>query len=149
MANHSGHVHAQVPLEAVQEAAEGAPVPVHTCRQGVGGHALHLDQHGGQVGGVRVVAQGGDAEAAVAHDHAGDSVMGRRRGVRVPEELGVVVGVGVNEAGAHDPVGGINRLDGLGFSQVAHRRDAAVGDGHVGPEPRFARAVDHRATADD
>ena len=37
----------------------------------------------------------------------------------------------------------------LGFSQVAHRRDAAVGDGHVGPEPRFARAVDHRATADD
>ena len=31
--------------------------------------------------------------------------------------MGVVVGVGVNEAGAHDPVGGINRLDGLGFSQ--------------------------------
>ena len=46
--------------------------------------------------------------------------MGRRRGVRVPEELGVVVGVGVDEAGAHNPVGGINRLDGLGFGQVAN-----------------------------
>jgi hypothetical protein len=32
---------------------------------------------------------------------------------------------------------------------MAHRSDAAVGDGHVGPEPRLARAVDHRATADE
>ena len=35
------------------------------------------------------------------------------------------------------------------FGQMAHCRDAAVGDGHVGPEPRLARAVDHRAAADD
>ena len=114
VADHSGHVHAQVPLEAVKETAEGAPVPVHTRRQGIGGHPLHLDQHGGQVGGVRVVAQRGDTEAAVAHDHAGDPMLGRRCGVRVPEELGVVVGVGVDEAGAHNSIGGIDRLDGLG-----------------------------------
>ena len=42
---------------------------------------------------------GRDGEAAVARHHGGDTVEARRGETRVPEHLGVVVGVDVNEPG--------------------------------------------------
>ena len=48
----------------------------------------------------------GEAEAAVAEHHRGDAVPAGDRAVRVPADLGVVVGVQVDEAGRDDqPVG--------------------------------------------
>ena len=148
VADHAGHVDPEVALEAVQEVTERPPVPVQAERQGGRGHALHLDEHGGQVVGVGLVADGGDGEAAVAHDHAGDAVLAGRGGVRVPEQLGVVVGVGVDEAGADDPVAGIEGLGGLGSGKVAYGRDSPVGHANVGTHTGRSRSVDHRAARD-
>ena len=44
----------------------------------------------------------GEAEAAVAQHHRGDAVPAGDRAVRVPADLGVVVGVQVDEAGRDD-----------------------------------------------
>ena len=47
-------------------------------------------------------------EAAVAHDHGGHAVPGRAAHQLVPHDLGVVVGVDVDEARADDPAGGVD-----------------------------------------
>ena len=74
------------------------------------------------------------------------------RGQRVPEQLGVVVGVGVDEARAHHEAGGVDGVAGVLAGQAA-----GVGDGHdaatrhadVGGTAGSAGAVDQRAAADD
>ena len=73
----------------------------------------------------------------------------RRGGPGVPEDLGVVVGVGVDEAGADDLAGGVVGLDGLGAGEVAGGGDAPVGYAHVGRHAGCARAVDHRAAGNE
>ena len=64
-------------------------------------HALDLGEQPPVVVGVAGV-QRGEAEAAVAADHGRDAVHVRRRRERIPEQLGVVVGVEVDEARADD-----------------------------------------------
>ena len=91
-----------------------------------------------------------DAEAAVAHDHARDPVPARRREVAVPEDLGVVVGVDVDEAGRqHQPVE-VDHLGARRRRQLAGRRDArrcGRRDRHVGRPGRAAGPVDQRGLA--
>ena len=61
------------------------------------GHALDLRHHLERP--VHVIGpQRRQGEAAVARDDGGDPVDVRRRAVRIPKQLGVVVGVGVDEA---------------------------------------------------
>ena len=94
-------------LQPVEPAAEGCPVPVETRLQRLQRHALDPRQHAHQVGGV--LAPGGcQAEAAVAADDGGDPVQRRRAGERIPEELGVVVGVRVDEARREHQPGGVD-----------------------------------------
>ena len=65
----------------------------------------------------------------------------------VPEDLGVVVGVGVDESGTdHEPV----RVDGLGGgllegARLGHGDDPAAGDSDVGGAGGRAGTVDQRA----
>src|SRR5262249_51615590 len=76
------------------------------------------------------------------------AVPGRRRRVRVPRCLAVVVGVNVDEARRHDAAFGVDLL-GAGARDLADCRDASVPDGDIGLARLSPRAVDHRAVTDD
>src|SRR5262249_36151927 len=91
---------------------------------------------------------GRKADAAVTHHGRGDAVPGRRRRVRVPGRLAVIVGVNVDEAGRHDAAFGVDLL-GAGARDLADSSDAPVPDGDIGLARRGPCAVDHRAVADD
>ena len=86
-------------LEVLRERLE--LVPRHAHRQGVEAHVLHVLEGAGEdpdaLGPDRR-----DGEAAVARHHGGDAVERRRREVGVPEHLGVVVRVDVDEARRDD-----------------------------------------------
>ena len=60
----------------------------------------------------------GEPEAAVADHHPGHAVPARDGAARIPEELAVVVGVQVDEAGRDDAAAGI---DDLGASEASTR----------------------------
>ena len=92
----------------------------------------------------------GDGEAAVAGDHGGDAVEARRRQRRVPEHLGVVVGVDVDEAGGDDAAGGVDDRGArvLGDEVVADADDHPVGKRHIGATARRAGAVDDGSPMD-
>ena len=87
-----------------------------------------------------------DGEAAVAAEHRGHAVQRRRAGRRVPGELGVVVGVEVDEAGRHHQAGGVDL--GRAGLELVDRDDAAVAHGDVADRTGRAGAVDHEAAAD-
>ena len=68
---------------------------------------------------------------------------------RIPGDLGVVVGVGVDDAGRHDQALGIDHpVRGL-VPDPADGDHPAVGDGDVGMSPRHAGAVDDEPSTDD
>ena len=89
----------------------------------------------------------GQGEAAVAADHRGDAVDVGRRGRRVPEELGVVVGVRVDDAGRDHQPGGVE-LGAAGSATSPDLDDAAVLDADVGLPGGTPGAVDDRAGSD-
>ena len=64
-----------------------------------------------------------EAEAAVADHHRRDAVPARQRAVRVPEDLGVVVGVQVDEARRDDQAVGVEHLVGLVGADLADLGD--------------------------
>ena len=72
----------------------------------------------------------------------------RGRGRRVPEQLGVVVRVGVDHAGHDDEARGVELFGGV-VLDGADRDDASVVDTDVGDPTRPAGAVDQRAGPDD
>ena len=76
---------------------------------------------------VALVGPGrGEREAAVAHDHAGHAVPARAGAERVPQHLGVHVGVAVDEAGRDDVALGVD-LVGAPLADAADGGDAARG----------------------
>ena len=86
-------------------------------------------------------------EAAVAHDHAGDAVPARAGAERVPEHLGVHVGVAVDEAGRDHVAFGVD-LVGAPFADAADGGDAAPPDADIGAIARQPRTVDDVTVAD-
>ena len=68
--------------------------------------------------------------------------------VRVPVELGVVVGVEVDRAGGHDATAGVESLCAARADAAADHGDPAVFDANVGPEPGNAGAVHHGPATD-
>ena len=86
-------------------------------------------------------------EAAVAGDDGGDAVEATRRGVRLERELGVVVGVRIDDARRDHPPVGVE-LACAGAVDEADLGDASAVDGHVGTPPREPGAVHDDAVAD-
>ena len=94
-------------------------------------------------------AEGGQADAAVAHHHAGDALaeLGLAGG---PLEHGlVIVGMHVDEPGGQHQAGGVQAGGADGRAQRAHGGDPVAQHAHVGAEGRRARAVQHHPVADD
>ena len=87
----------------------------------------------------------GDPEAAVAHDHAGHPVPAGRGEVAVPQDLGVVVGVDVDEPGSQRQPVEVDYLGpgaGCEFPGTADRGDAVTGHRDLGGTARVAAPVD-------
>ena len=127
-------------VELVEPLAEGAPVPARAALQGGQGHAFDPRHHAHHVVGALVV-EGCDREAAVAAEHGGDTVQRRRARGRVPEQLGVIVGVDVDEPRRDDQPGHVDAPGGRLVGR-ADGDDAAVADSHVAPAGRRAGPVD-------
>ncbi len=68
---------------------------------------------------------------------------------RIPEHLGVHMGMAVDKARRHNMTLGIDGLLGALTFEVADRGDGAVGDADIGAEAGQSRAVDNRAALDD
>ena len=141
-------VHPEPALEAVEVVGEALPVP-REVTQGVDRDAFDHRHHPHHVFGV-TRREGRDREAAVAAHDGGDAV--RRRGARrrVPQELGVVVRVDVDEAGCHDQAVGVERAAGglVDRAIPPDRHDATVPHTDIGAEPGRAGAVDDGPPAD-
>ena len=149
VADHQPDVHADLALEGVEVLGGRAPRPRHALAERLEGHALDPGQHPHEVLAVGgVVGQRGDGEAAVAGEHGGDAVQRRRREGAVPEDLGVEVGVDVDEARCDDLAGGVDGALGVAVD-LADGDDAAVLDADVGAAARCAGAVDDVAAPDD
>jgi hypothetical protein len=86
-------------------------------------------------------------EPAVPADHRGHTVKRRWREQRIPEDLRVHMGVHVDEPGRDDAIGRVDHADGVA-SDGPDVHDPTAGDGHIGPAPRGARAVDDVTVAD-
>src|SRR5690606_19016987 len=103
----AGEVEPDAPApDRVEVLGEGGAVPGHAGGQRLEVHVLDVLQRAGAQ--LAVLGPGrGDREAAVPGDHGGDAVEARRRQAGIPEHLGVVVGVDVDEAGRHHAPGGV------------------------------------------
>ena len=142
MARHETGVEAETAFDSPEVFPEAAPIPGNTRFQAGHRHAFHPGKHVQQVG-CGLGAQRRDAEAAVPADNRGDAVVARGRQRRVPEYLGVVVGVDVHKARRHHAAVGIDDAPG-GFIDPAHRYDAPIADAEIAPLRR--RAGGRRAT---
>ena len=116
-------------LDGVEVLREALPLPADALGQRRAGDvldALHqLDQ-------VVLLAgpDGREAHAAVAHHDGGDAVPARRREVRVPGDLAVVVGVDVDPARGHEQALGVDLPAALAHV-AADGDDAVAVDGDV------------------
>ena len=134
-------------VDGVEVLAVGLPVPVEPLQDRGGRDVLDRLHHVGERLGLARTERR-ERHAAVAHDHRRDAVPARRAHERVPTDLGVEMGVEVDEPRRDQPP---VRLDDLGGSRrvdVAHGDDAVAVDRDVRPYGRRARAVDHCATPD-
>ena len=139
-------------VDRVEVLAVGLPVPGERVEDGVGRDVLDALHHRRERGPI-VGAAGRERHAAVPHDHARDAVPAARRADRVPGDLGVEMGVDVDEAGRHEPALGIDlastgRID-AAVVRVDDRDDHVTADGDVGDTARRAGSVHHGAVSND
>ena len=123
------------------------PFPRDTSFEGLQRHALDLGEGLGHVVPV-LGADGRQGVAAVAGNDGGHTVPGGRERQRVPAELGIVVGVRVDEAWGYDETVSIDRPMRAPPDAADVGDDAAL-DAHVGVDHRQARAVDDGAVLDN
>src|SRR5882724_551581 len=134
------------PVDGVEELGEGLPLPLdarfHRLQRDVL-RALEIADHEVPV----FLGAGREGEAAIAHDHGGDAVPAGAGPERIPEHLGVHVGVAVHEAGGDHLTFGVEDLAG-GFAYATNGRDAPAAHAHVGPVAWPTGPVHHPAVLD-
>ena len=127
-----------------------SPNDVHdqsSCSQRRQGHPFDPGHHPGQVVGVGR-SRRGQGEAAVAPDDRGHPVQGRGAGRRVPGQLGVVVGVEIDEAGGHVEAVGVDHVRAAVSSVAPTATTRPPVTATSARRAGRAGAVDHRAAAD-
>ena len=90
--------HRPQPLERVEIAAVGLPVPGQASQDRMFRNVLHGLHHAGEELPI-LVAAGREGDPAVAEQSRGDPVPGDGRHLRIPADLGIEVGVQIDEAG--------------------------------------------------
>ncbi|HSB25822.1 MAG TPA: hypothetical protein VLE94_22200 [Burkholderiaceae bacterium] len=126
---------------------EGLELPAHAALQHLERHALHLREVAHRQLAVLRPARR-DREAAVADDRGRHAQRRRRAGVRVPRELGVVVGVAVDDAGHQREAVGVDDLRGVGGQRGRDGADAPGAHGEVGADRVGTAAVVDGGVAD-
>lgn len=153
MPDHEPGVDCDAPFEGVEVLAEGGPGPVDAFLQRGERHAFDPRHHPPGVVGVLgpVGVERGEGEPAVAARDGGDAVVHGGGGVGVPEELGVVVGVRIDEAGGEDEPVGVLAGDGLfgDGPRLGDDDDPAAPDTDVGGVRGPAGAVHDGRAADE
>ena len=146
VADHAGDVDAGLQaFDGVEIAAVVFPVPRQAGEDGVLRNVLHRFHHAGEEFLVRRLA-GRKGDAAVAHEHGGDAVPAHRRQRRIPANLGVEVGVQVDEAGGDGHALGVDLPPPLALD-LAHLGDAAAFDGDIARHRLRAGAIDKLSPA--
>ena len=139
----AAHVHhPAAPVERVEVPLVALPLPLDALGQRRTGDVLHALHQPDQP----VVAVGGgrrEADPAVAHHHGGDAVPARRRELRIPGGLRVVVGVHVDPAGRHHQAVGVE-LAAAAADVAPDLGDPVTVQRDVGDERVAARPVDHQ-----
>ena len=97
--------------------------------------------------GPCVGADRGQGEAAVAHHRRRHAVPARAAPRRVPEDLGIHVGVPVDEPRGDGMALGVDLLD-AALGDLSHRGDTAVDHPHIGPERSEPGTVDDGPASD-
>ena len=138
--------HHAAPLHRVEVLGIALEVPAHAGAQRLQRHALDVGQRAQREIAVGRAARR-DGEAAVADDDGGHAERGRRRGERIPRELGVVVRVDVHDAGREDQAAGVDALP-RGAEIGADRRDASILHGDATGAGRRAETVDDERVVD-
>src|SRR6266851_741014 len=134
------------PLGRVEILREGLPFPFDSLTQHLERDPFDVDEVPRRYLAYLRTARR-DAYAAIAHDHRGYAVPRRRRDVGVPADLGVVMGVRIDEAGRDDEVRGVdNFLRALG--DLANLGDPAIRDRDIRAPRRSAGTIDHCSVLD-
>ena len=148
MPHETGHVDAlRGVVDGSQVFAERLPVERQRGIDRLNRDLFHRFQRAGQgialFGPHRCIG-----DAAVADECRGDAVPAHRAGIGVPEQLGIEMCVGINEARRYQPICGVNFAPGrLGQGPNLHNPVAAnadVGSPGVGAGPIHQRTVSDR-----
>ena len=133
-------------VEAVHVFREGFPVPAHSLAHGLQRDGLDAVHHPHIE--VPVFGAGGsEAEAALADGERRNTKPAGQRGIGVPVELGIVVGVQVYGARGHDAAAGVQFFYAATVDATANHRHPAVLDANVGADAGDASAVNDGAAA--
>ena len=147
-------------LDAHDGGADGAVADEHGGVDGgaLGGQQGAVVRHALPLAGVGLLQPVGGhgiagparrgAGTAVAGDFRGDALLDFRGGAGFNQQIGVGVGVDINEAGRNDAAGGVIFV-GSGGGQLADGRDAVAAQGDIGAHELAAAAVGHEAAADN
>ena len=138
---------ARQPRERVEVIGEALPVPFEAFGQRDAGNVLHaLHQIDQRL--LVLLADGGEAHAAIAERDGRGAVPGGRRQDGIPGRLAVIVRVHIDPARRDDPPVGLH-LAPAGTGLAADLDDAVAVDGDVALRRRRARAVNDTAAPDD
>ena len=91
----------------------------------------------------------GEAEAAVADGDRRDAVPARQGAVRIPEDLGVVVRVQVDEARRNVHTGRVDDAGSRRGVDTTHRHDLSALDGDVATSSRRPGPVEDQSVFDN
>ncbi len=134
-------------LETLHEFGECFPVPRKSRLHGLERHRLVAGHGEHRALAVFGLARG-EAEAAIADGDRSDAVPAGNRAPRIPEQLGIVMRVQIDETRRDDQPAGVKDLPRIAI-QPADLRDFPVADADVADKPTASEAIDDRAAAND
>ena len=129
--------------QAVHVLREGFPVNLHRHPHGLQRNRFGTGQ--GQHGPVGILRpQWGKTKPAIPNGDGGHTVPTADRAVRVPVQLGIIVGVQIDESRSNDLPAGINLFFGVAAADFPNLSNLTVLDTKVGLVTRHLRPVDDR-----
>ena len=130
-------------LDRVEIAAVAFPVPGQTAEDRLTGDVLDRFHHAGE---QLLVAgpTGREGHAAIAQQRSGHAMPADRRAARIPADLGIEMGMDVDEARRHMQAVGVDFAPGAA-ADLADFGDQATVDGHVAGKGLAAAAVNNLA----